>query len=64
MKITPNQTFKHERETYEEGQEYDVSEEDAEYFASVGFIGERIAGESASLDVQDGVIGHSSEVSN
>lgn len=61
--IRPNQTFKHETETYEKGQEYEVSDEDAEYFAGVGWVGEPAeTGQVHSLDVHDITLGHSSEV--
>jgi hypothetical protein len=62
MTITPNQDFKDRANSYEKGQEYDVSEEDVEYFESCGWIGEQAAGEPASLDIQDIELGHSSEV--
>lgn len=39
MKITPNQKFRHDGQTYEEGQEYDVSSELASYFENVGWVG-------------------------
>lgn len=62
MKIVPNQDFKHDR-LYEKGKEYDVSEEDAEYFEAAGWVGERPeTGNHHFLEVHDGVIGHSSEV--
>jgi hypothetical protein len=40
MKIVPNQKFKHDGQTYEEGQEYDVSSELAFYFTNVGWVGD------------------------
>lgn len=62
MKIVPNQDFKHDR-LYEKGKEYDVSEEDAEYFESAGWVGEQSEiGKEHLLDVHSGVIGHSSMV--
>lgn len=61
-KIVPNQTFKHEGEVYVEGEEYDVSEEDAEYFIEAGWVGERAEQSSHFLEVHNGVIGHNSEV--
>jgi hypothetical protein len=39
MKITPNQRFRHDGQTYEEGQEYDVSNELGQYFKNVGWVG-------------------------
>lgn len=62
MKIVPNQDFKHDR-LYEEGKEYDVSEEDAEYFQSAGWVGDKPeTGIEQSLDIHDGILGHLSEV--
>lgn len=40
MKIIPNQKFRHDGQTYEEGQEYDVSSELAFYFTNVGWVGD------------------------
>jgi len=61
--ITPNQTFKHGRETYKEGKEYDVSAADAAYFEHVGWVGgEQAPAESATLDVHDSYLGHAAEV--
>lgn len=60
--IIPNQTFKHGGDTYEEGESYEVSEDDAEDFKDAGWVGEKLAGSDATLDVQDMQIGHSAEV--
>jgi len=62
MKIIPNQDFKHGGQAFVEGEEYEVSDEEAEYFEACGWVGERTAGESVTLDVQDMMLGHSSEV--
>lgn len=63
MKIIPNQDFKHGRETYLKGQEYDVDSDLAYYFKAVGWVGEPGNTEKeVTLDIQDGQIGHSSEV--
>ena len=40
MKIIPNQKFRHDGQTYEEGQEYDVPSALAFYFSNVGWVGE------------------------
>jgi hypothetical protein len=40
MKIVPNQKFKHDGQTYEEGQEYDVADELGAYFNNVGWVGD------------------------
>lgn len=40
MKIIPNQKFRHDGLTYEEGQEYDVSNELGRYFSNVGWVGD------------------------
>lgn len=60
--IIPNQTFKHGGDAYEEGQSYEVSEDDALHFREAGWIGERTPGSDATLDVQDMQLGHSAEV--
>jgi hypothetical protein len=39
MKITPNQRFRHDGQTYEEGQEYDVPDGLGQYFENVGWVG-------------------------
>lgn len=71
MKIIPNQSFKHERETYEKGKEYDVSEDLAHYFTNVGWVGgpeselERTTltkDDVATLKVHNGAVGVRSEV--
>lgn len=61
--IIPNQTFKHGRETYEKGKEYEVPAEEAYYFQSVGWLGP-LASEpkEATLEIQDTVMGHKAEV--
>lgn len=52
--IIPNQTFKHGRETYEEGQSYEVSEGEAYYFQMVGWVGPRTVNTSTvTLEVND-----------
>lgn len=62
--IVPNQTFKHGLETYVEGQSYEVSYEDAEYFEDAGWIGEGGSQTNGGLhlDIQDVMLGHSAEV--
>lgn len=61
--IVPNQTFKHAAKTYEEGESYEVSIEDAEYFEAAGWIGERAETSKAqTLDIHDVMLGHSAEV--
>lgn len=40
MKIIPNQRFRHDGQTYEEGQEYDVDGALAFYFTNVGWVGD------------------------
>jgi hypothetical protein len=60
--ITPNQPFKHGVRTYESGEKYEVSDEDAEYFKGAGWVGERAAGEGATLEVDNLQLGHSAEV--
>ena len=62
MKIVPNQDFKHERYTFRKGHAYDVPESDAEYFQSVGWVGKIVELQSQDLEIQDGQIGHESEV--
>lgn len=64
MKITPNQRFIHNREVYEEGQEYDVSDELGFYFKGIGWlVGTTPArSEAVTLDVHNGEHGHESEV--
>lgn len=58
--IIPNQTFKHETETYEAGQEYEVCDAEAEYFEEAGWVGERTTrSESHSLAIDDVMLGHS-----
>jgi hypothetical protein len=37
MKITTNQTFRHDKTTYESDTEYDVSDELGHYFVNVGW---------------------------
>lgn len=39
MKIIPNQKFRHDGQTYEEGQNYDVPDELGQYFKNVGWVG-------------------------
>lgn len=61
--IVPNQTFKHGTKTYEEGESYKVSIEDAGYFEAAGWVGERVeTGEALSLEIEDVMLGHSAEV--
>jgi len=61
--IIPNQSFKHGRETYKQGVEYQVSDEDAHYFQMVGWVGGEAGPEQThTLDVHDGTLGHTSEV--
>lgn len=61
--ITPNQTFKHDRETYEQGERYEVSDEDAAYFRETGWLGERSAANGEiSIDVHDIGLGHEARV--
>jgi hypothetical protein len=40
MKIVPNQRFRHDGQTYEAGQEYDVADELGAYFNNVGWVGD------------------------
>jgi hypothetical protein len=58
--IIPNQTFKHGTETYEEGQSYEVSAEEAYYFKMCGWVGERTepTGEPVTLEVHDSTTSH------
>ena len=61
--IIPNQDFKHGKETYEEGQSYEVSAEEAYYFKMSGWVGDEAApSANATLDVQDQMLGHKAEV--
>lgn len=63
MTIKPNQDFKHGRKTYKKGRKYEVSDEDAKYFASCGWVGDVIAtGQEQSLKIDDVMLGHTSEV--
>lgn len=39
--IKPNQDFKHGRQLFQEGQEYEVSDEDAAYFTEERWVGEQ-----------------------
>jgi hypothetical protein len=39
MKIIPNQRFRHDGQTYETDQEYDVPNELGQYFTNVGWVG-------------------------
>jgi hypothetical protein len=49
--IIPNQTFKHDGETYERGESYEVSDEDATYFRAAGWVGERQPTSEITLNV-------------
>jgi len=40
MDITPNQRFRHDGQTYEEGQTYTVPDELGLYFENVGWVGD------------------------
>lgn len=62
MKIIPNQNFKHDGLTFEEGQSYDVCESDADRLREAGWIGERQSGVDVSLDVQDIQLGHEARI--
>lgn len=64
IKIKPNQTFKHGPKTFEKDKHYSVSEEDALYFKTNGWLGDLVGkrGKGASLDIHDSQLGHSSEV--
>lgn len=65
MNIIPNQRFRHDGQTYEEGQEYDVSDELANYFTNVGWVGadmELANRKHGSLSVDSGLIIQESEV--
>lgn len=62
MQIIPNQAFKHDGKTFEEGQSYEVSEADAEYFRQAGWVGSPAEPQSYTLDVQDIILSHSMEV--
>ncbi len=39
MKITPNQRFRHDSQTYEADKDYDVPDELGQYFKNVGWVG-------------------------
>lgn len=61
--IIPNQTFKHDSETYREGQEYKVSDGDAQYFEENGWVGVRSQSAKVQLlNIQDVKLGHLAEV--
>lgn len=62
--ITPNQTFKHDGQTYESGESYEVESELAFYFKMNGWVGEKQppSGEAVTLEVHDSDHGHVSEV--
>lgn len=61
--IVPNQTFKHGPRTYEEGEAYEVSEEDAEYFEAAGWTGDALpTNGEVNLEIFDVMLGHSAEV--
>lgn len=62
--ITPNQNFKHGKETYKAGESYEVDDGLAMYFEMVGWVGgePEVTNESVTLEVHDGEIGHKSEV--
>lgn len=61
--IIPNQRFKHGTETYEEGESYEVSAGDAEYFKDAGWVGEKPeTGKELTLDIQDQYLGQFAEV--
>lgn len=61
--IIPNQDFKHGAETYEEGEQYEVSSELAFYFQMCGWVGPRtVSTANITLDVHDGSHGHQAEV--
>lgn len=62
MRIIPNQIFKHDGKTYETGESYDVSEDDAAYFQEAGWVGERRDGEDVALEIQNIQLGHSVRV--
>lgn len=65
MQIIPNQRFRHDGQTYEEGQEYDVSDELGNYFTNVGWVGEdrEIANRKhGTLAIDSGLTTHQSEV--
>lgn len=61
--IIPNQTFKHEAKTYEEGKPYEVSEGEAYYFQRAGWVGPKTAvSESVTLSIDDSHLGQTAEV--
>lgn len=61
--IVPNQNFKHGRETYEKGKEYQVKDQDAHYFTMIGWVGKPgETGQEHNLEIQDSALGHTSEV--
>jgi hypothetical protein len=65
MQIIPNQKFRHDGQTYEEGQEYDVSDELGQYFQNVGWVGDdpQLANRKhGTLSSDSGWTGHESEV--
>lgn len=61
--IIPNQKFLDGREVYEKGKKYRVPPERAAYFRALGWVGEpgEALEQEASLDIQDGKVGHKSK---
>ena len=62
VRIIPNQDFTHRGVQFSSGQNYDVSIEDAEYFAAAGWIGELRSKQDQTLDIHDLGLGHSINV--
>lgn len=62
MRIVPNQIFKHDGRTYEEGESYDVPDNDAAYFQAAGWVGERRDSGSTTLEIQDIQLGHEATI--
>lgn len=62
MQIVPNQKFKHGGVTYEKGEPYDVSDDDAAYFQEAGWVGERRGIDDLTLDIQSIHLGHAAQV--
>ena len=64
--ITPNQDFKHGRETYKKGKPYQVSEGEAYYFQQCGWLSDSPAKKSGkkstTLEIHDTEHGHEAEV--
>ena len=63
MRIIPNQRFKHDRESYEQGNEYNVSDRLASHFKQAGWVGDHdVQSGDTALNIQDGQLGQAAEV--